>query len=133
MESTVSPNFVFLLLGMVALPFSQVAFISLAAAVVQSLWTSAKRPHPVQVAFNAAALMLSSSLAYEFAHLLLAGSGSESPVICVILAGSIYFPLNSAFVSIVIGLAEGQALKQVCAHCYECVFPYFMVGIALAG
>ncbi|HKD50269.1 MAG TPA: hypothetical protein VKB90_05705, partial [Candidatus Acidoferrum sp.] len=36
MESTVSPNFVFLLLGMVALPFSQVAVISLVAALVQS-------------------------------------------------------------------------------------------------
>ena len=133
MEGTISPSFVFLLLGMVALPFSQVAAISLAAALVQSLWASAKRPRLVQVAFSVAALALSSSVAYEFAHLVLAGSGSESPLVCVILAGSIYFPLNSALVAIVIGLAEGQPLKQVCAHCYEWVFPYFMVGIAFAG
>jgi hypothetical protein len=133
MESTISPNFVFLLLGMVALPFSQVAAISLAAALVQSLWASAKRPRLVQVAFSAAALVLSSGLAYKFAHLVLTGSGSESPVLFVILAGSIYFPFNSALVAIVIGLAEGQPLKLVWAHCYEWVFPYFMVGIAFAG
>jgi len=132
-ESTMSPNFVFLLLGMVALPFSQVAVISLTAALVQSLWASSKRPRLVQVAFSAATLVVSSSLAYKFAHLVLAGRGSESPLICVILAGSIYFPLNSAFVFIVIGLAEGQALKRLCTHCYEWVFPYFMVGIAFAG
>jgi len=133
METTISPNFVFLLLGMIALPFSQVAAISLAAALVQSLWFAAKRPRLVQVAFNAAALVLTSALAYKFAHLVVVGSGSESPVVFVILAGSIYFPLNSALVAIVIGLAEGQPLKLVCAHCYEWVFPYFMVGIAFAG
>jgi len=133
MESTISPNFALLLLGMVALPFSQVAAVSLAAALVQSLWASAKRPRLVQVAFSAATLLVSSSLAYKFSHLILAGSGTESPVVCVILAGSIYFPLNSALVSIVIGLVEGQPLKQVCQRCYEWVFPYFMVGIAFAG
>src|SRR5262252_3591738 len=133
METTISPNFVFLLLGMVVLPFSQVAVISFAAALVQSLWFSAKRPRLVQVAFNASALVLASALAYEFAHLVLAGSGSQSPVVLVILAGSIYFPANSALVAMVVGLVEGQPLKLVCAHCYDWVFPYFMVGIAFAG
>jgi hypothetical protein len=133
MESTISPNFVFLLLGMVALPFSQVVVISLLAALVQSLWASVKRPRLVQVAFSAAALVLSSALAHKFAHLVLTGSGSVSPVVFVILAGGIYFPVNSALVAIVIGLVEGQPLKLVCAQCYEWVFPYFMVGIAFAG
>lgn len=133
MESTVSPNFVFLLLAMVVLPFSQIVAISVAAALVQSLWASAKRPRLVQVVFSAAALVLSSSLAYRLSHLVLVGDGAEFPVVCVILAGSIYLPVNSALVSIVIGLVEGQPLKQVCARCYEWVFPYFMVGIAFAG
>jgi hypothetical protein len=132
-ESTISPNFVFLLLGMVALPFSQVAVISLAAALVQSLWASAKRPRLVQVAFNAAALVVSSSLAYKFAHLVLAGSATESAVVCVILAGSIYFPVDSGLVSMVISLAEGQPFKRVCLRCYQWAFPYFMGGIAFAG
>src|SRR5438094_6041491 len=99
MEGTISPNFVFLLLGMVALQFSQVAVISLAAALVQSLWASAKRPRLLQVAFSAAALVLSSALANKFAHLVLAGSSTDSAVVCVILAGSIYFPVNSGLVS----------------------------------
>jgi hypothetical protein len=118
---------------MLALPFSQVVAISVMAALVQSLWACSKPPRVAQVAFSAAALVLSSSLAYQFAHLVLTGSGSQSPVLFVILAGSIYFPCNSALVAIVMGLAEGQPLKLVCAHCYEWVFPYFMVGIAFAG
>jgi hypothetical protein len=133
MESTISPNFVFLLLGIVALPFSEVVAISLTAALIQSLWASAKRPRLVQVAFSAATLILSSSLAYKFSHLVLTGNGAESPVVCVILAGSVYFPLNSGLVSVVIGLVEGQPLKQVCLRCYQWAFPYFIGGIAFAG
>lgn len=133
MEGTMSPNFVFLLLGMVALPFSQVVAVSLVAALVQSLWASAKRPRLVQVAFSAAAVVLSSSLAYKFAHLVLVENGVEFPVVCVILAGTIYLPVNSALVSMVLGLVAGQPLKPVCARCYGWVFPYFMVGIAFAG
>ena len=133
MEGTISPNFVFLLLGMMALPYSQVVAISLAAALVQSLWASAKRPRFVQVAFSAAAVILSSSLAYGFSHLVQAGSGTESLLVSVIFAGSTYFPVNSALVSLVIGLVEGQPLEQVCQRCYAWVFPYFIVGIAFAG
>jgi MASE9 protein len=133
MEGTISPNFVFLLLGMVALPFSEVVAISLIAALVQSLWASAKRPRLVQVAFSAAALILSSSVAYEFSHLVVAGNGTESPVVSVILAGSVYFPLNWALVSVVIGLVEDQPLKRVGLRCYQWAFPYFMGGIAFAG
>lgn len=133
MEGTISPSFVFLLLGTVALPFSQVAVISLIAALVQSLWASAKRPRLVQVAFSAAALLLSSGLAYRFAHLVLAGSTTDSAVVCVILAGSIYFPVNAGLVSMVIGLVEGKPFKQVFLRCYQLAFPYFMGGIAFAG
>ena len=133
LEGTVSPNFVFILLGIVALPFSQVVAISLTAAFVQSLWASAKRARLVQVAFSAAALVLSCSLAFKLSHLFLTASGVDSSVACVILAGSIYFPVNSALVSVVIGLVEGQPLKQVCQRCYEWTFSYFMGGIAFAG
>jgi hypothetical protein len=129
LECTLSPNFVFLLLGILALPLSQVVAVSLTAALVQSLWAPAKRARLVQVVFSASALMLSSSLAYGFSHLV----AGASPVVCVILAGSIYFPLNSSLVSIVIGLVEGQSLKWVFQRCYHWVFPYFMGGITFAG
>lgn len=132
-EGTMSPNFIFLLLGMATCSFSEVAAISLTAAVVQTLWASKKRPRLVQAAFNAAALILSASAAYQFSHLAAAGDGTPSTVAGVILAGSVYFPLNSALVSMVIGLVEGQPFRKVGRRCYEGVFPYFMGGILFAG
>ena len=133
LEGTISPNFVFLLLGMTACSFSEVVVMSLTAALVQSLW-AAKRPRLVQVAFSAATLMVSSAVAYKLSHLLvLSGNGGESSVPFVLLAGSVYFPLNSALVSIVIGLVNGNPLRQVTQHCYSWVFRHFMGGIIFAG
>src|SRR5271168_1352794 len=132
MESTMSPNFIFLVLAMLCCSFSEVAAMALVAALVQSLW-AAKRPRLVQVAFSAAALVLSASVAFQCGHFLLGLSASNSPVVFAVLAGSLYLPLNTALVSAVIGLVEGRPLLQVCRICYECVFPYFMGGLVFAG
>jgi len=131
-ESTMSPNFVFLVLGMVFCSFSEVIAITLVAALVQSLWT-ARQPRLVQVAFSAAALILSASVAYQASYLLLGASAVNCHVALVILAGSIYLPLNTALISAVIGLVDGKPLAQVGGICYQSVFPSFIGGIVFAG
>jgi len=131
-EGTMSPNFVFLVLGVVVCSFSEVVAMTLAAALVQSLWT-ARQPRLVQVAFSAAALVLSASVAYQASHLLLGSMAGSSPIALVILAGSLYLPLNTAFVSAVIGLVESKPFAQVGRLCYQCAFPYFMGGLVFAG
>ena len=131
-ESTLSPNFVFLLLGMAFCHFSEIAVISLAAALVQSLW-AAKQARLVQVTFSAATLILSASVAYQASHFLLGRSAVDSPVTLVILAGSLYLPLNTALIAAAVGLVDGRPVLQVARSCYECVFPYFMGGIVFAG
>jgi hypothetical protein len=131
-ESTMSPNFVFLVLAMLCCSFSEVVAIALVAALVQSLW-AAKRPRLVQVAFSGATLVLSASAAFQCAHFLLGLSVSNSPVVFAVVAGSFYLPLNTALVSAVIGLVNGRSLVQVGRICYECVFPYFMGGLVFAG
>lgn len=133
MEATMSLSFVFVLLGIAACNFPQVVAISMVAALVQALWTSAKRPRLVQVAFSAASLMLSTAAAYSVSHLFVAQGGVESPIALVVLAGSVYFPLNTALVSMVIGLAEGRSLKPLFLRCYQWTFAYFMLGIVFAG
>ena len=131
-ESTVSPSFIFLVLAMVSCSFSEVVAIALVAGLVQSLW-AAKRPRLVQIAFSAAALVLSAGVAFEFTRLLLGASASNSPVIVAVLAGGLYLPLNTALVAAVIGLAEGKSLLQVARVCCESIFPYFAGGIVFAG
>jgi hypothetical protein len=131
-EGTMSPNFVFLVLTMAVCSFSEVVAMTMSAALVQSLWT-AKQPRLVHVAFSAAALFVSVSVAFEASRLLLGSGAGRSPVALVILAGSLYFALNTALISAVIGLVDGRPFAQVGRLCYQCVFPYFMGGIVFAG
>jgi hypothetical protein len=131
-ESTMSPNFVFLVLGMVFCSFSELIAMTLVAALVQSLWT-AKQPRLVQVAFSAAALVLSASVAYQASYLFLGQSAVNSPVALVILAGALYLSINTALVSTVIGLVDGKPMAQIRGICYQNMVPSFMGGIAFVG
>ena len=131
-EGTMSPNFVFILMSTAVCSFSEVVAITFTAALVQSLWT-AKQPRLVQVAFSAAALVLSASFAYEGSHLLLRSRDGFSSAALVVLAGTLYVPLNTALVSAVIGLVSGKRFAEVGKTCYQQVFPYFMGGIVFAG
>ena len=131
-ESTLSPNFIFLLIAMLCCSFSELVVIASVAALVQSLW-AAKAPRLVQVAFSAAALVLSAAAAFESTRLLLGASSSNSAVVFAVLAGTLYLPLNTALISAVIGLVEGRSSFEAARICYDCVFPYFMGGLLFAG
>jgi hypothetical protein len=132
-ESTITPNFVFLVLAMNACRFSEVVVISGVMAVIQCVWHSSRRPRLVQVTFSAAALVLSAAAAYQLSHFLFAENAWDSPIGTVILAGCIYFALNLALLAVVIGLASGQSFGQICGKGEAWVFPYFMGGITFAA
>jgi hypothetical protein len=131
-QGTLSPNFIFLVLGMAFCSFSEVVVITLAASLVQSLW-AAKQPRLVQVTFSAATLIVSASVAYQASYLLLGRSAVDSRVTLIVLAGSLYLPLNTALISAVLGLVDGQPLMKMMRNCYASVFPYFTGGIVFAG
>src|SRR6266849_3713112 len=55
-KTTISTNFVFILVGIALFSFGETVLIGLGGALVQSLWKAQTRPKPVQVLFNAACL-----------------------------------------------------------------------------
>jgi hypothetical protein len=133
MTSTISPNFAFLLIGMAFFSFSQVIVTAAAAALVQSFWRPKSRPQMLKVLFSAAALVISSALAFTASHLIVRPFDNNNVVALVVLSGTLYFFMNTALVSLVVGVTERQPIKQVCQHCYEWVFPYFAFGILVMG
>jgi hypothetical protein len=110
LESTLSPNFSFLLLAMLSCSFSELVAIALVAALVQSLW-AAKKPRLVQVAFSAAALVLSAIIAFQLSRFLLGSNASNSPLVFAVLAGTVYLPLNTALVF----AAGSRGRRNTCA------------------
>jgi hypothetical protein len=132
MTGTMSPNFAFLVIGMVRFSWSEIAVAALAAGLVQSIWR-AKQPRVVQVAFNAANLVLSASASFALSHAIVTQMGISPAVPVVVLGGCFYTALNTTLVSLVVSLVEGQEFSEACQRCYEAVFPSFFAGITIAG
>jgi hypothetical protein len=132
-KTTISLNFVFILVGIALFSFGETVFIGFGGALVQSLWKTQLRPKPVQVLFNAACLTVCTAAAYWTSHSVSAMVGWNSLAAMMVVGACVYVILNTGLVSLVISLAEGRPLKELWFSCYEWTFPYFLVGAAVAG
>ena len=132
-KTTISINFVFVLVGIALFSFGETVLLGLGGALVQSLWKTQQRPKLVQVLFNGACLTVSAAAAFSASHGVLAMLGLQSMAAMMVLGACAYVMLNTGLVSLVVSLAEERSLKEVWPSCYEWTFPYFLVGAAVAG
>ncbi len=132
-KTTISTNFVFILVGIALFSFGETVLIGLGGALVQSLWKTQTRPKVVQVLFNAACLTVCTAAAFWASRGVLAMLGLDSLAAMMVLGACVYVVLNTGLVSLVISLAEGRPLRELWSSCYEWTFPYFLVGAAVAG
>lgn len=132
-KTTISLNFVFVLVGIALFSFSETVLIGLCGALVQSFWKAQTRPKPVQVLFNAACLTVCTAAAFTASHYVLAMMRLDSLAAMMVLGAAVYVVLNTGLVSLVISLAERRPLRELWSSCYEWTFPYFLVGAAVAG
>jgi hypothetical protein len=133
MTGTMSPNFIFLLIGMVLFSLPEVVATAFGAAILQCIWRPKLKLQMVQVSFSAAALVVSSALSFMISHFLVAKLGTTSTIPLLLLAGILYLSINTMLVSVVLSLVERHSFEQVFQRCYEWVLPYFVSGIFLTG
>jgi hypothetical protein len=132
-KSTISTNFVFILVSIALFSLGETVLIALGGALVQSLWKTQQRPKPVQILFNGACLAVCAAASFWIAHGVLAMLNLNSVAALMVLGACVYVVLNTGLVSLVIALAERGSLRQIWPSCYEWTFPYFLVGAAVAG
>src|SRR5437762_10837598 len=89
-KTTISTNFVFILVGIALFSFSETVLIGLGGALVQSLWKTQSRPKPVQVLFNGACLTVSTAAAFSASHSALAMLGLNSLPAMMVLGACVY-------------------------------------------
>ena len=132
-KTTISLNFVFVLVGIALFSFGETVLIGLGGALIQSFWKAQTRPKPVQVFFNAACLTVCTAAAFATSHYVLAMMRLQSLAAMMVLGAGVYVVMNTGLVSLVISLAEQRPLRELWSSCYEWTFPYFLVGAAVAG
>ena len=97
LKTSISLNFVFILLGIALFSFSETVLIGLGGALVQSLWRPLQRPKLVQIVFNGACLTLCTATAFWASHALPAFLGSSSAAAMMTVGACVYVVLNTGF------------------------------------
>src|ERR1700685_4078870 len=128
---TMSVNFLFVLLGVLELSFSETLILGCVSILVQSLYPD--RPNAIQVTFNVCAGALSTALAYFVYHHPFFNLMVDSRPLLLGVAACTYFVANTGSIATVISLTEGKRLKKILVECYFWSFPYYLVGAGVAG
>src|SRR5437868_5636805 len=128
---TMSVNFLFILLGILELSFTETLVLGTAAILVQCFYRD--RPSAIQVTFNICASAFSIAVAYDVYHMAFSHWPPHTHPLVLIVAASTYFVANTGSIAAVISLTEGKSLRRIWVECYFWSFPYYLVGAGLAG
>jgi diguanylate cyclase (GGDEF)-like protein/putative nucleotidyltransferase with HDIG domain len=128
---TLSVNFLFILIGIIELSFTETLILGAISMLAQCLYP--ERPQAMQVTFNVCAGAISTTLAYIVYHHPLASLLLDSRPILLGVAATVYFVANAGSIATVISLTERRPLTRILVDCYFWSFPYYLVGAGIAG
>src|SRR5437660_820205 len=128
---TLSVNFLFILIGVLELSFSETLILGAVSMVAQCLYPD--RPRAIQFAFNFCTGSVSTALAYLVFHHPLMNLIIDSRPVLLGLAATVYFIANAGSIATVISLSELRRLRRILVDGCFSSFPYYLVGAAIAG
>jgi putative nucleotidyltransferase with HDIG domain len=132
-EGTLSVNFLFTLLGILELSLPETLTIGLASTLAQFYWKPARRVKLVQLVFNLSQVTLSSAIAYGAYKLVVLQVLHAPGPLALLIAAMTHFGCNTLATSTIIGLTEDKSIRKVWGESHLWLFPYYMVGAAVAG
>src|SRR5579871_2546907 len=127
---TMSVNFLFILLGILELSFTETLGLGCVAILTQCFYRD--RPQTVQVVFNTCATAFAIALAFCVYHVPLFPM-QRNPAVLLVATAATYFAANTLPVATIISLTEHKSLRRIWADCYFWSFPYYLVGAGVAG
>ena len=128
---TLSVNFLFILIGVLELSFTETIILGAISMVAQCLYPD--RPKAIQVTFNVCAGCISTAIAYIVYHHPFTNLVIDSHPVLLGLSATAYFIANAGSIATVISLTERRPLRRILVDCYFWSFPYYLVGAAIAG
>jgi len=128
---TLSVNFLFILIGVLELSFTETVILGAVSMLAQCLYPD--RPRALQVTFNVCAGCLSTALAYIVFHHHWTNVILGSRPIMLGVAATVYFIANAGSIATVIALTEQRRMSRILVDCYFWSFPYYLVGAGIAG
>ena len=130
-RGSLSLNFLFILIGVSQLSFSETLALGAIAAGMQCLWKSRTQPGIAQVLFNISALTMAITSANFIYHL--PQIQQVNGRIPVLLALAACLLTNTVLVATVLSLVETRPFLRIWHQCSFWSFPYYLMGSGVAG
>jgi diguanylate cyclase (GGDEF)-like protein/putative nucleotidyltransferase with HDIG domain len=132
-DGSISVNFLFILLGIVELNFSQTLAIGCVATLAQLFRGWDNWPKPKQIIFNVCNASNTIFVSYFFYQYGQAFTRHNYSLLVLILTGCSYFLGNTLPVAAIICLTDQKRLRDVWKDCFFWYFPYYLVGALISG
>ena len=130
---TISVNFLFILIGIAELSFTETLVLGCSAILVQCLMTRRRWPKLEQVFFNISSAAVAVAAAYFTYHGPLHSLLHVSSAFLLMLAAGVYFLFNTLPVATIIALTENKGMRKIWTECYFWSLPYYLAGGAIAA
>jgi putative nucleotidyltransferase with HDIG domain len=132
-EGTLSMNFLFTLVGILEMSLPETLLIGLVSTLAQFYWRPARKLKLVQLLFNLSHVTVCSAAAYGAYQLVSSHVLHRPGPLALLVAAITHFLFGTAAMSIIIGLTEDKPVTKVWTESYLWLFPYYLVGAAVAG
>ncbi len=128
LAGSASPGFAVLLAAVASLSWAETAPLAVVCGLVQCYWNARKRPSATQLVFNAAAVVVSATIAFRFADWLVPAGSQYEPVARVAIATPTLFAANTILVALLFSLLEGGSPLGFWRKINLWTFPHYVIG-----
>src|SRR5580700_10086709 len=136
-EVTLSMNFLFTLVGVLEMSLPETLLIGLVSTLAQFYWKPSRRLKLVQLVFNLSHVTVCGAAAYGAYRVVtvyvLHGRAHLPSPLALLAAAITHFLFGTFAMSTIIGLTEDKPIAKVWNASYLWLFPYYLVGAAIAG
>src|SRR5882757_9990060 len=130
---TISVNFLFILLGIAQLTFTETLILGCSAITAQCFLTRRRWPRIEQLLFNTSSAAVAIAAAYFTYHGPWSTRLHPNAAFLLMLSAAVYFFFNTLPVATIIALTENKKLQKIWTDCYFWSLPYYLAGGALAA
>ena len=132
LRSTMSLNFLFILIGILELSAGQAVAVMRFGDLVQCFWNPKGRLRAAQVAFSVSNIAVAVWMADSLYHWQLGQRLTEGTPLGLMAASLVFFAFNTAGIACVICLTERKPLLTTWRTCYFWSFPLYLIGASIA-
>ena len=132
-SGTLSPGFVFVLVAIATLGWTEAVVVAVVAGLVQSLWRPKNKPSPLQIAFAGGTMAVAGGLACGVTRGLVIAQGPDAMVLFLAVAALVLLVTNTLVVSTIVCLLQEAPFYTAWRAIQLRAVPYYLAGGILAN